>query len=105
MEDTPVSELDTLSKRRMRIDTLSMLVSENSPFREILSQLVVHTKLQLGLISDASCLWTDSSAFVIGPELFESKSLELGLPERIFQLIGASAKTVSFFYRLGRFAS
>ena len=96
MEDTLTSELDALPKRRMRIHTLSMLVSENSPFREVPSQLV-HTKLLLGLISDASCLWTDRSTFVIGPELFEGESLELGLPERIFQLIGASTRTVSFF--------
>ena len=81
----------------MRIHTLSILVSENSPFREVLFQLVVHTKLQLGLISDASCLWTDGRPFVIGPELFQSENLELGLSERIFQLFGASTKTISFF--------
>ena len=72
-----------------------MLVSENSPFREVLSQLV-HTKLQLGLISDASCLWIDGSPLVIGTELFDSESLKLGLTERIFQLIRASTKTTSF---------
>ena len=95
IEDTPANELDALSKRRMRIHTLSMLVSENSPFHEALSQLV-DPELRLGLISDTSSLWTDISSFVIGPELFESESLELGLPERIFQLIGASVTTLSF---------
>ena len=95
-ENTPANELDALSKRQMLIQTLSMLVSDNSPFREVLCQLV-NIKLQLGPISDASCLWTDDSLFVIGPELFVSESLELGLSERIFQLIGASTKTISFF--------
>ena len=52
---TPSGELDELSERRMLIHTLSMLVPENSPFREVLSQLV-QSKLQPGLISDASCL-------------------------------------------------
>ena len=96
MEDTPANELDAQSKRRTLTHTSSMLLSENSPFRGVLPQLV-HTKLQLGLISDGWSLWTGGNALVIGPELFESESLELGLPERIFQLIGASVKTVSFF--------
>ena len=94
--DTPVIELDTLSKRRLRIHTLSMLVSENSPFRQVLSQLPL-TELQLGQISYASSLWNDDGLFVIGPELFESESLELGLANRIFQQYGESVKAVSFF--------
>ena len=95
LEDTPAGELDTLTKRRMRIHALHVLVSDSSPFREVLSQWFL-TKLQLGMRLDLSSLWNDGGRFVIGPELFEIESLELGLPERIFRLIGASAKIVSF---------
>ena len=72
-----------------------MLISDTSPFREILSELPP-AELQFGKISDAPCCWTDRGMFVVVPELFEGESLELGLPERIFQVFGESVKAVSF---------
>ena len=93
--DTPLHESDDLSRRRRRIQIISMLISDASPFREVLSELPP-AELQLGKISDASCLWTDGDMLVVGPELFESESLELGLPERILQVVGESVKAVSF---------
>ena len=71
-----------------------MLISDTSPFRKVLSELPP-AELQLGKMSDVPCLWSDRGMLVVGPELFESESLELGLPERIFQVGGESVKAVS----------
>ena len=85
---------DTLSKKRKRILSLSMLFSENSPFRDVVSQLSFN-EIQLGRVTEAPCLWLNNSLFVIGPELFEDESLELGIPERFLQLSGKSVKGIS----------
>ena len=41
---------------------------------------------------------------MVGPVIFESEGLELGLPERIFQVVGESVKTVSFHIDWKNFA-
>ena len=92
---TPHRELGILSKSRTRINTLCMLVSDDSPFRDKLSQLSL-AEIKLGRNTDATRLWKDSGQLSIGPELFGCESLELGIPERIFQLFGKSVTVVSF---------
>ena len=51
-----------------------MVISDTSPFREVLSELLL-AEFQLGKISDASCLRTYYGMFVVGYDLFESESL------------------------------
>ena len=87
-------EVDTPTKRRQRIVSLSMLVSDDCPFRDGVSQLRL-TEVELGRDCDTSCLWMDNGVFVIGPELFENEGQEFGIPERILQLCGKSVKVVS----------
>ena len=84
------------SRRRERITSLSMVVSSESPFCEAVSQLCP-TELKLYQDCDTSCFSIENGILVIGPELFERDSLELGLPERIFQLCGQSVKVVRLF--------
>ena len=64
--DTPLHRLETVLRRRRRIQIISMLISDTSPFREVLSELPP-AELQLGKISDAPCLRTDDDIFVVGP--------------------------------------
>ena len=87
-------DIGTPAKRRQRILNLSMLVSDDSPFRDMVSQLSL-AEVKLGQVSDTSRLWMDNSSLVIGPDLFENEGLQLGVPERIFQLSGKSVKVVS----------
>ena len=76
-----------VSARRQRILSLSMLVSEDSPFRQALSQFSL-TELQLGRVSDASRLCMENGVYVIGPEL--------GTAERILHVCGKSVRVVAF---------
>lgn len=94
---TPEGDQDKSAKKRDRIVTISMLFSEDGPFRNVISKLV--TKVGLGSISDASCLSNGSGFFIIGPDLLESEGLELELPERIIRICGESVTNVSFSFR------
>ena len=85
-------DLDESSKMRQHIRSLSMVVSDDSPFGAVISQLSlisVHVE-NFG----APCLNTDNGSLVIGTELFENEGLQPGISERIFQLSGKSVKTI-----------
>ena len=87
-------DIGTPSRGRQRILNLSMLVSDDSPFCDVVSQLSL-THVKLSQVSDTSRLWMDNSSLGVGPDLFENEGLRLGIPERIFQLCGESVKYVS----------
>ena len=88
--------LDTLSTKRLHILNLSLLVSECSPFREVVSQLPL-TNLELSPVSNASGFWVHTGLLGVGPELFENEDLKAGILERIVQLSGKSVKSVAFY--------
>ena len=88
-------DLDTPTKKRVRLLTLSMLFSMVSPFRETISSMF--TSIHLGHVSGVLYSLNNNKSFVIGHELFENAELELGLPKRILQHCGESVKTVSIF--------
>ena len=89
-------DLDTLSRRKLRILYLSLLVSDGSPFRGAISQLPL-TNLELNPVSNAPGLWVGTGSLEVGPELFENVGLEVGILERILQLSGKSVKSVAFY--------
>ena len=94
-EEELEGSMSTLSTGTKQILNLSMLFSDDSPFREAVSQLQLR-EVKLGQISDASRLWMDNGILVFGPEFFKNESLKLGIAERIFELCGESVKVVSF---------
>ena len=63
--DTPV--------RRQRIRNLVVVVSDDSPFHRVLSQLSF-SELHFGLIANASYLRIEDGVYVIGPELVENEA-------------------------------
>ena len=87
--------MSTLSTGTKQILNLIMLLSDDSPFREAVSQLQLR-EVKLGQISDASRLWMDNGILEIGPEFFKNESLKLEIAERIFELCGESVKVLSF---------
>ena len=84
------------SKMTKHIRNLLMLLSDDSPFREAVSQLQL-SEVRLDRFSDASCLWMGNGIVVVGPELFKNQGLKLGIAERIFQLCEVSVKFISFY--------
>ena len=94
-ERTHDVELDEPSMKRERILTVSMIFSVDGPFYNVASTMF--TDIHLGHISSASDSLYNNNALVIGHEIFESQSMELGLPERIFQLCGESVQTLSIY--------
>ena len=87
--------VDTPVRRRQRIHSLAMLVSDNTPFHGVLSQLSL-TELRFGPITNASYLRVEDGVYVIGSELVEDNGLEPGIPERILQLCGELVRVVRF---------
>ena len=87
--------LDASSKMRKLIRSLSMVVSDDSPFRAVISQL---SFIKVHLVNvRATYLNIDNGSLVMGPELFENEGLEPGIPERIFQLSGKSVKNIEVY--------
>ena len=72
-----------------------MLLSDNSPFHGMLSQLSF-TELHFGLIANVAYLRIEDGVHVIGPDVVENEGLEPGIPERILQLCGESMRVVTF---------
>ena len=68
--------MSTLSKRTKHILNLIMLLSDDSPFREAVSQLQLR-EVMLGPIFDASRLWMDNGILLVRPEFFKNESLKL----------------------------
>ena len=91
-----LEDLDESSLMRQYICGLSMVFSDDSPFREAVSQLSL-TKVHLSGNPSPPYLNVDNSLLVIGPELFENKGQERGIPERIFQLSGKSVKDIMIY--------
>ena len=88
--------LSVSSKKKQQILSLSMLISDNSPFREAVSQLSL-SKVELGKVADVSGMWMDNGTVEIGPELFEDEGLKPGVPEQLLKLCGKSVKVASIF--------
>ena len=87
--------MSTRSERTKHILNLIMLLSDDNPFREAVSQLQLR-EVMLGQIFDALHLWMDNRIPVVGPEFFKNESLKLKIAERMFELCGESVKVLSF---------
>ena len=80
---------------REYIRCLSMVVSHDSPFRALASQLSLNNVHLWNF--GAPYLNIDNCLIAIGPEVFENERLELRILERIFELSEKSVRNVIIY--------